>query len=362
MQDNKSIIENTNALRSEANSRIEGASQNAPIKKAKTCGYIKLYQSILWEKPFRELYCEPRLTLLAVALLSASERGYWTRGGRNFPCGCLLATCEELATPIPIGALRVKEALKKLSERQCIKDYGNFIDKERNTYKQVQVIESNKSLLVQGSETAKSLWNEETTPYLLIDRRILNEGETFRELNTKEPNNNGVAKLRSLLVGLTLVAVSPRTIPSNVAKVSERETTQGFAITRGEISTLAGADLTATKQGDVDTYLLQLHEMGLLTILNYEEIKGKWCYILDVPTDWCTPKQDIDELGAKPQEGIFIPPTIEEAQRFCEHNGLHRNVEAWNAYYATRGWKTAKGEPITDWQASLRKWRDRQAS
>lgn len=361
MQGNKSIIENIDALRSEANSQIRETPQNATTKRTKTCGCIKLYQSILWEKPFLELYCEPRLTLLAVALLSASERGYWTRGGRNFPCGCLLATCEELATPIPIGALRIEEALEQLTKRQCIKDYGTRISQGKR-YKQVQVIESNKSLVVQGSETAKSLWSEETTPYLLIDRRILNEGETFRELNTEELNNNGVAKLRSLLVGLSLVAVSPRTIPLEVAEVSLRATTQGFVITRREISRLAGADITANKGGDIDKYLFQLQEMELLTILNYEEIEGAGYYTLDIPTDWSTPKQDIDELGAKPQEGVFIPPTIEEAQRFCEQNGLPRNVEAWLVYYATRGWKTAKGEPITDWQASLRKWRDRQAS
>lgn len=58
----------------------------------------------------------------------------------------------------------------------------------------------------------------------------------------------------------------------------------------------------------------------------------------------------------------FTPPTLEEIQGYASEKGYtHFNAEAFEAYYASKGWVVGKS-PMKDWKAAVRGWvsRDRQ--
>lgn len=346
------------AVKTQANSRFEGLPKNDSSEKAGTQGCVKVPQSILWQKPFIRLYSEPRLVLFGVALISSSSLGYWERDGVTIPSGYVLASCEELARAIPIGSLRVKESLTALTRAGYIEDFG-VLPRNGRCYERLQVKDNSKSLLIQGSPKANLHWEEQTIPCLTIDKRIQYKGELFRELGTEGDYQIDIAKLRSVLIALTLISISPNTIPLEVAEIASRASARGFVITRREISRLAGADLTASKGGDVDKYLSELQAKKLVTIHNYEEFDSVGYYTLSVSMDWCIPKEQ--EQEATPQASTLTKPTIEEAQAYCKMNGLSKDVEAWHTYYTKKNWRTARGEFITDWRTSLTKWRDKQA-
>jgi len=51
-----------------------------------------------------------------------------------------------------------------------------------------------------------------------------------------------------------------------------------------------------------------------------------------------------------------IPPSIDDVRTYCEsrHNGI--DPELFVAYYDQRDWKLSRGQPMTDWKASVRYW------
>lgn len=59
----------------------------------------------------------------------------------------------------------------------------------------------------------------------------------------------------------------------------------------------------------------------------------------------------------------FTPPTLEEIKGYATEKGYtHFNAEAFEAYYASKGWLVGKS-PMKDWKAAVRGWvsRDRQS-
>ena len=54
-----------------------------------------------------------------------------------------------------------------------------------------------------------------------------------------------------------------------------------------------------------------------------------------------------------------IPPSLEEVRSYCEQRNNGIDAEAFIDYYAQQGWKLANGNPMKDWQASVRTWEKR---
>ena len=54
--------------------------------------------------------------------------------------------------------------------------------------------------------------------------------------------------------------------------------------------------------------------------------------------------------------GRFAPPTVEQVREYTAEKGLAVNAEHFVDYYAARGWKLGKGQPMKDWQAAVRTW------
>lgn len=52
----------------------------------------------------------------------------------------------------------------------------------------------------------------------------------------------------------------------------------------------------------------------------------------------------------------FAPPTVEQVREYIAEKGLAVNAEHFVDYYAARGWKLGKGQPMKDWQAAVRTW------
>lgn len=69
-------------------------------------------------------------------------------------------------------------------------------------------------------------------------------------------------------------------------------------------------------------------------------------------------EEDIENNSTRKR---FTPPTIDELRAYAsEKNYTHFNAEAFEAYYASKGWLVGKA-PMKDWKAAVRGWvaRDR---
>ena len=49
-------------------------------------------------------------------------------------------------------------------------------------------------------------------------------------------------------------------------------------------------------------------------------------------------------------------PTIFELSSFIKENNLNVDAQKFLDHYNNNGWKTAKGNPVTDWQATVKNW------
>lgn len=62
----------------------------------------------------------------------------------------------------------------------------------------------------------------------------------------------------------------------------------------------------------------------------------------------------------KPREvKRFLPPTVEEVQRYCYERGNRVDAAAFVNFYAAKGWKIGK-DPMKDWKAAVRTWEQRE--
>lgn len=68
-------------------------------------------------------------------------------------------------------------------------------------------------------------------------------------------------------------------------------------------------------------------------------------------TSVCTPKA---------KSGVFVPPTVEEAQAYIAEQGYSVDAERFVDFYTAKGWFVGKN-PMKDWKAAVRTWeRDKQ--
>ena len=56
------------------------------------------------------------------------------------------------------------------------------------------------------------------------------------------------------------------------------------------------------------------------------------------------------------ERGAFAPPAVDAVRAYITENGLNIDPEHFVDYYAARGWKLGKGQPMRDWQAACRTW------
>lgn len=81
-----------------------------------------------------------------------------------------------------------------------------------------------------------------------------------------------------------------------------------------------------------------------------EEEKNKNTYT-PTNTSVCTPKA---------KNGVFVPPTVEEAQAYIVEQGYSVDAERFVDFYTAKGWFVGKN-PMKDWKAAVRTWeRDKQ--
>lgn len=81
-----------------------------------------------------------------------------------------------------------------------------------------------------------------------------------------------------------------------------------------------------------------------------EEEKNKNTYT-PTNTSVCTPKA---------KSGVFVPPTVEEAQAYIAEQGYSVDAERFVDFYTAKGWFVGKS-PMKDWKAAVRTWeRDKQ--
>lgn len=66
-------------------------------------------------------------------------------------------------------------------------------------------------------------------------------------------------------------------------------------------------------------------------------------------------------LADKPPRFRFIPPTVEEVEKYCAERKNGINAEAFIDFYSAKGWKVGKNE-MKDWKAAVRTWEHRESS
>lgn len=74
--------------------------------------------------------------------------------------------------------------------------------------------------------------------------------------------------------------------------------------------------------------------------------------IQDVYTDkYSIDKDSVDKSNKK----IFVAPTLEEVQAYCEERNNNVDAQRFIDYYTSNGWKVGKNS-MKDWKAAVRTW------
>lgn len=82
----------------------------------------------------------------------------------------------------------------------------------------------------------------------------------------------------------------------------------------------------------------------------------------DEDKDYSPSDEGESEAKASPRAHAcecFVPPSVEEVQRYISAQGLAMDAEAFVDYYTSNGWRTSKG-PMEDWTAAARGWARRE--
>ena len=53
---------------------------------------------------------------------------------------------------------------------------------------------------------------------------------------------------------------------------------------------------------------------------------------------------------------VFVPPSLDQVQKYVEHMGYLLKTERFYAYQSMRDWKLSSGQQITDWRAAIDSW------
>lgn len=95
-----------------------------------------------------------------------------------------------------------------------------------------------------------------------------------------------------------------------------------------------------------------------ITILNYAVYQGSRTSKKPADVQQKNIRRTTDEHKQEYKEykEVVVPPQLFEISSFCSENGLNVNAEKFFKYYSERGWKTSRGELITDWKSLVEKW------
>ena len=61
------------------------------------------------------------------------------------------------------------------------------------------------------------------------------------------------------------------------------------------------------------------------------------------------------EEKSEPKRQIFIPPTVDEVQTYCEQRGNGIDAQSFVNFYVSKGWMIGKNK-MKDWKAAVRTW------
>ena len=79
-----------------------------------------------------------------------------------------------------------------------------------------------------------------------------------------------------------------------------------------------------------------------------------------VPVPAPVPVPGIKKRADKPPRAPrFIPPTVEEVEKYCTESGKNVDAEAFVNFYTSKGWRVGK-ELMRDWKAAVCTWVNRE--
>ena len=64
------------------------------------------------------------------------------------------------------------------------------------------------------------------------------------------------------------------------------------------------------------------------------------------------------EKNTNTKRAVFVPPTVEEVDAYCQKRGNSVDGQAFVAFYASKGWKVGNS-PMKDWQQAVITWEGR---
>ena len=71
-------------------------------------------------------------------------------------------------------------------------------------------------------------------------------------------------------------------------------------------------------------------------------------------------KQILNITKTKGNKRVFVPPTLEEIQDYCQSRNSDVDPQKFFEYYEAGGWKDAKGNSVKNWKQKLITWEGRQ--
>lgn len=71
-------------------------------------------------------------------------------------------------------------------------------------------------------------------------------------------------------------------------------------------------------------------------------------------------KQVLNITSTKGKKKVFVPPTLEEVQDYCQSRNSDVDPQKFFEYYEAGGWKDAKGNSVKNWKQKLITWEGRQ--
>lgn len=60
-----------------------------------------------------------------------------------------------------------------------------------------------------------------------------------------------------------------------------------------------------------------------------------------------------DNIKDKKDNNRFIPPTVDEIERFCKERGNGVNAQRVFDYYSSANWKDGRGNPVKNWKQKI---------
>lgn len=71
-------------------------------------------------------------------------------------------------------------------------------------------------------------------------------------------------------------------------------------------------------------------------------------------------KQVLNITSTKGKKKVFVPPTLQEVEEYCQSRNSDVDPKKFFEYYEEGHWKDAKGNPVKNWKQKLITWEGRQ--